>query len=347
MPTRTQRLRFLLASFLFATAAVSAQAQTLRIGLAEDPDVLDPTLARTFVGRIVFAALCDKLFDIDEKLEHRAAARDRLRVVGRQQGADDQAAPRRHLPRRREVRRRGGQVQHRAPQDDAGLQPPRRAGAGRRASTWSTRRPCGSTSSAPFSPLLAALADRAGMMVSPKAAQADRRQVRRASRSARARSSSSSAWRRTASCSSAIAELLEQGRDPLRQDHLPADRRRDRAPGQPASRASSTSSSAWRPPTCRRLKSDKPLQDLEDHRDRLPGHHHQHRQERQAQKNPLGKRPARARGLRAVARPRRHRAGGDGRRGRQPATSGSRRTIPTTRRTCRSRSATSRGPRRC
>ena len=44
------------------------QAQTLRVGLAEDPDVLDPTLARTFVGRIVFAALCDKLFDIDEKL---------------------------------------------------------------------------------------------------------------------------------------------------------------------------------------------------------------------------------------------------------------------------------------
>ena len=30
--------------------------------------MLDPTLARTFVGRIVFAALCDKLFDIDEKL---------------------------------------------------------------------------------------------------------------------------------------------------------------------------------------------------------------------------------------------------------------------------------------
>lgn len=43
--------------------------QTLRIGLREDPDILDPTLARTFVGRIVFAALCDKLFDINEKLE--------------------------------------------------------------------------------------------------------------------------------------------------------------------------------------------------------------------------------------------------------------------------------------
>src|SRR5262249_12679305 len=35
---------------------------------AEDPDVLDPTLARTYVGRIVFASFCDKLFDIDEKL---------------------------------------------------------------------------------------------------------------------------------------------------------------------------------------------------------------------------------------------------------------------------------------
>src|SRR5438874_12031559 len=51
-----------------ATLAAVANAQTLRIGLAEDPDVLDPTMARTFVGRIVFAGLCDKLFDLDEKL---------------------------------------------------------------------------------------------------------------------------------------------------------------------------------------------------------------------------------------------------------------------------------------
>ncbi|MGE3067719.1 MAG: ABC transporter substrate-binding protein, partial [Hyphomicrobiaceae bacterium] len=49
--------------------AGTAQAQTtLRVGLAEDPDILDPTLARTYVGRIVFASLCDKLFDIDEKV---------------------------------------------------------------------------------------------------------------------------------------------------------------------------------------------------------------------------------------------------------------------------------------
>ena len=46
-----------------------AQAQHLRIGLREDPDILDPTLSRTYVGRIVYMALCDKLFDINERLE--------------------------------------------------------------------------------------------------------------------------------------------------------------------------------------------------------------------------------------------------------------------------------------
>jgi peptide/nickel transport system substrate-binding protein len=57
------------AAALLLSLATGVQAETtLRIGLAEDPDILDPTLARTYVGRIVFAAFCDKLFDIDEKL---------------------------------------------------------------------------------------------------------------------------------------------------------------------------------------------------------------------------------------------------------------------------------------
>jgi peptide/nickel transport system substrate-binding protein len=64
------RLRLLTAlcglAVLFAGAA---RAQTLNIALREDGDILDPTLARTYVGRIVFAGLCDKLFDIDEKLQ--------------------------------------------------------------------------------------------------------------------------------------------------------------------------------------------------------------------------------------------------------------------------------------
>ncbi|GHD51953.1 peptide ABC transporter substrate-binding protein [Thalassobaculum fulvum] len=46
----------------------AASAETLRIGLADDPDVLDPDQSRTFVGRIVYTALCDKLVDIDPDL---------------------------------------------------------------------------------------------------------------------------------------------------------------------------------------------------------------------------------------------------------------------------------------
>jgi peptide/nickel transport system substrate-binding protein len=56
------------AALLIATTGIASAQTTLRIGLAEDPDILDPTLARTYVGRIVFASFCDKLFDIDEKL---------------------------------------------------------------------------------------------------------------------------------------------------------------------------------------------------------------------------------------------------------------------------------------
>jgi peptide/nickel transport system substrate-binding protein len=62
-------LRIAAAAAVVAFVSGGAAAQTtLRIGLAEDPDILDPTLARTYVGRIVFSSICDKLFDIDEKL---------------------------------------------------------------------------------------------------------------------------------------------------------------------------------------------------------------------------------------------------------------------------------------
>src|SRR4051794_9808890 len=60
--------------FLLAAAGVlaltgAASAQNFRIALREDPDSLDPTLARTYVSRIVFTGMCDKLYDINEKLE--------------------------------------------------------------------------------------------------------------------------------------------------------------------------------------------------------------------------------------------------------------------------------------
>ncbi|MCV6585279.1 MAG: ABC transporter substrate-binding protein [Marinibacterium sp.] len=53
----------------FALSTTALQAADLRIGLQEDPDVLDPDQSRTFVGRIVYASLCDKLVDITPDLE--------------------------------------------------------------------------------------------------------------------------------------------------------------------------------------------------------------------------------------------------------------------------------------
>src|SRR5882757_3078765 len=65
---KSMRLAAAAAFVALSCGTVSAQS-ALRIGLAEDPDVLDPSLARTYVGRIVFASICDKLFDIDENLK--------------------------------------------------------------------------------------------------------------------------------------------------------------------------------------------------------------------------------------------------------------------------------------
>lgn len=41
----------------------------LTMALAEAPDMLDPTFARTYVGRIVFANMCEKLYDINADVE--------------------------------------------------------------------------------------------------------------------------------------------------------------------------------------------------------------------------------------------------------------------------------------
>ncbi len=63
----------LMAALLGATAlgmmTTGASAKDLRIGLQSDADVLDPDQSRTFVGRIVYASLCDKLVDITPDLE--------------------------------------------------------------------------------------------------------------------------------------------------------------------------------------------------------------------------------------------------------------------------------------
>jgi len=64
-------VRLLLVAAILTLALVdAASAQgVLRIGLNDDPDALDPTISRAYVGRLVFAALCDKLFDVTPDLK--------------------------------------------------------------------------------------------------------------------------------------------------------------------------------------------------------------------------------------------------------------------------------------
>jgi len=53
---------------LMPTDPALAQKKTLVVALNQDPDLLDPTLARTYVGRIIFSQMCEKLYEIDENL---------------------------------------------------------------------------------------------------------------------------------------------------------------------------------------------------------------------------------------------------------------------------------------
>ena len=167
----SRRLRSLVPALLLALLPLGAAAQTLRVGLAEDPDVLDPTLARTFVGRIVFAGLCDKLFDIDEKLQ----------IVPQLATAYEWSADSKALT----LKIRPGVTFHDGEKLDAAAvkfnieRHKNMAGSNRRGelapvATVDVVDPMTVrlNLSTPFSPLLAQLSDRAGMMVSPKAAEA-------------------------------------------------------------------------------------------------------------------------------------------------------------------------------
>ena len=164
--------RLLLAFGLGLTlTAAQASAQTLRVGLAEDPDALDPTTGRTFVGRIVFASLCDKLFDITPDLkivpqlatgyswsEDAKQLTIKLRPGVKFQDGEpfDAAAAKFSLDRHLTMpgSNRKGEIS--AVQNVAVVDP-------------LTIRLDLAT---PFAPLLAQLTDRAGMMVAPAAAKA-------------------------------------------------------------------------------------------------------------------------------------------------------------------------------
>src|SRR4051795_2055529 len=158
-----------LASVLAGVPSVGLSAQTLRIGLGEDPDLLDPTLARSLVGRIIFATLCDKLVDIDRDLaivpqlatewiwadDNKALIMKLRRGVTFQDGEKfDAAAVKFNIERHLNLPGSNRKAEISAVQsveivDDQTVK---------------------FVLSRPFAPLLAALSDRAGMMVSPKAA---------------------------------------------------------------------------------------------------------------------------------------------------------------------------------
>ena len=157
----------LAAALLSLATGVHAQT-TLRIGLAEDPDMLDPSLGRTYVGRIVFAAFCDKLFDIDEKLNivpqlalsHETSADGKEMTIKLRPGVkfhdgeplDAEAAKfslERHLTMPTSFRK-----PELAALDHVDVVDPLTIKL---------------VLKTPYSPLIAQLTDRAGMMVSPKA----------------------------------------------------------------------------------------------------------------------------------------------------------------------------------
>jgi peptide/nickel transport system substrate-binding protein len=166
------RLAVAIAALVLALGTGAIAQTTLRIGLAEDPDILDPTMARTYVGRIVFAAFCDKLFDIDEKLNivPQLALSNETSADGKEvtiklrpgvkfqdgEPLDAEAAKfslERHLTMQGSFRK-----PELAALDHVDVVDPLTIKL---------------VLKSPFSPLIAQLTDRAGMMVSPKAAKAE------------------------------------------------------------------------------------------------------------------------------------------------------------------------------
>lgn len=161
--------KFLLAGVCLAFST-SVHAQTLRFGLNNDPDLLDPTTSRTFVGTAVMTAICDKLFDFDANLNLVP------KLVASYEWADPVTVV---LKLRQGVHFQDGEVMDAAAVKytlDRHMTFPT---SFRRAELSAMDHvdvvdpsTVKITLKQPSSPFLAAFTDRAGMMVSPKAAEA-------------------------------------------------------------------------------------------------------------------------------------------------------------------------------
>jgi peptide/nickel transport system substrate-binding protein len=71
MEESVMRLAFsFIVTATLACAASSVRADTLRIGILADPATLDPAQSSSVTDRVVFAGFCDKLIDLDDKLHY-------------------------------------------------------------------------------------------------------------------------------------------------------------------------------------------------------------------------------------------------------------------------------------
>ena len=123
--------------------------------------------------RYVFHAMCEKLYDVDQNAKVVPQLATALPTDQRRRQDRDHPAPRRHRVRRRHHVRRRGASRPPSTATSPSRAPGARASSARSATvTAKDPRPSWSASSKPFAPLTAALADRAGMIVSPRRAKA-------------------------------------------------------------------------------------------------------------------------------------------------------------------------------
>ena len=157
---------------ILALLPASAGAETvLRIGLNDDPDALDPTISRAYTGRLVFAALCDKLFDVTPELKIVPQL-----ATGYEWGPDHKSIV---IKLRPGVRFQDGEPFN-AEAVKFNIERHQTTPGSFRKSEIAEIQSVEVVNdltvrfhlSQPLVPLLAALTDRAGMMVSPKAAKA-------------------------------------------------------------------------------------------------------------------------------------------------------------------------------
>src|SRR5215471_7797031 len=164
-PARTIGALLLLLAWITPGAA-----ETLRIGMVGDPATLDPAQSTSVTDRVALAAVCDKLIDLDQKLayvpqlatgwswsENRLALTMNLRqgVVFHDGEPLDAEAVRFNFERNKGAPYSRRQSELKPVKAVSALDPHR----------------VRIELSEPYAPLLAQLADRAGMMVSPKAAR--------------------------------------------------------------------------------------------------------------------------------------------------------------------------------